>query len=803
MDDVDLHGLLRELDERARHGFDRAVHVALDDDVELLERSDGDTAADFVERHVLLGHDALHALQLLAFVGDFACRAVVLHHVERIAGLRCAVQSQHLYRRRGAGGIDLLAVLVEHGLHAARVGARQDHVAHVERTALHEDRRDVPAALVERRFDDRALRLLVGVGLQVEHLGFEQHLFEQFVEVKALLGRNLLILVFTAPRLHQIVHLRELLLDVVGVGVGLVDLVDGEDHRHACGLRMVDGLDRLRHDAVVGRHDDDRDVRYGGTAGTHGREGFVARRIEERDLLAVELDTVRTDVLRDTPGLAFDDVGFADVVQQRGLTVVDVSHDRDDRRTGHEVFLLVFALVVDGLLDLDRDEFDLVAELLGDHDERFGVEALVDGDHQSQVHAGRDDLRGRHVHHRRQLAHGHELRDFEGRAFLFLAFELFVHTLGNGVAFILAVFGTLAFGTLGRQACQGVLYLLRNLLVAHFGAYDRLGCGLAFVFVAAAFARFGLVLGAGTVLPALSGTVLAALAPLSTLLVAAALRIAPRGLADVDFLLLQALALVLAAGHESRHVHRTEYLRPGEGHGLRTEDVVFGSGRFRRGCRGFCGLGVRLPGSLCCGCRRGRCCGFCRFSGSSLCCGRRRGRCGVACLCSRGWLCRTGFRYCGCGGRCGLCGSFGRLGRCRCSGCRRMLCGGFFSFCLRGGGSLGFGRQVDLAEELRLLDFVLDADYVAFDDHLFFLLALLLLSFFEGDGRLLQGDTLADRLACIACGAVRPELLLQDGISLRVDQRIGRPVALDALLLQEVRDGIQSHLELLCNLNEP
>ena len=407
---------------------------------------------------------------------------------------------------------------------------------------------------------------------------------------------------------------------------------------------MVDGLDRLRHDAVVGRHDDDRDVRYGGTAGTHGREGFVARRIEERDLLAVELDTVRTDVLRDTPGLAFDDVGFADVVQQRGLTVVDVSHDRDDRRTRHEVFLLVFALVVDGLLDLDRDEFDLVAELLGDHDERFGVEALVDGDHQSQVHAGRDDLRGRHVHHRRQLAHGHELRDFEGRAFLFLAFELFVHTLGNGVAFILAVFGTLAFGTLGRQACQGVLYLLRNLLVAHFGAYDRLGCGLTFVFVATAFARFGLVLGAGTVLPALSGTVLAALAPLSTLLVAAALRIALRGFADVDLFLLQALALVLAAGHESRHVHRAEYLRPGKGHGLRTEDVVFGSGRFRRGGRGFCGLGVRLPGSLRCGCRRGRCGGFRRFSGRSL--GslssrrrmHRRCGCGGACRCGRGCL---------------------------------------------------------------------------------------------------------------------------------------------------------------------
>ena len=569
---------------------------------------------------------------------------------------------------------------------------------------------------------------------------------------------------------------------------------------------MVDGLDRLRHDAVVGRHDDDRNVRYGGTAGTHGREGFVARRIEERDLLAVELDAVRTDMLRDTSGLAFDDVGFADVVQQGGLTVVDVSHDRDDRGARHEIFLLVFALVVDGLLNLDRNEFDLVAELLGDHDERFGVEALVDGHHQSQVHAGRDDLRGRHVHHRRQLAHGHELRDFEGRAFLFLAFELFVHTLGHGVAFILAVFGTLAFGTLGRQACQGVLYLLRNLLVAHFGAYDRLGCGLAFVLVAAAFARFGLVLtlGAGTVLSALPGAVLASLAPLSALLVAAALRIALRGFADVDLFLLQALALVLAAGHESRHVHRAEYLRPGKGHGLRTEDVVFGSGRFRRGCRGFCGLGVRLPGSLRCGCRRGRCGGFRRFSGRSLGSLSSRRRMHRRCGCGRACLRRPGFRACR-HGRCGLCGSLGRLGRCRCCGGRRMLCGGFFRFRLRGGcrRSLGFGRQVDLAEELRLLDFVLDADYVAFDDHLFFLLALLLLSLFEGDGRLLQGDALADRLACIACGAVRPELLLQNGIGLRVDQRIGRPVALDALLLQEVRDGIQSHLELLCNLNEP
>ena len=46
---------------------------------------------------------------------------------------------------------------------------------------------------------------------------------------------------------------------------------------------MLDGLDRLRHDAVVGRDDEDDNVRRLGAAGTHHRERFVARRIEEND----------------------------------------------------------------------------------------------------------------------------------------------------------------------------------------------------------------------------------------------------------------------------------------------------------------------------------------------------------------------------------------------------------------------------------------------------------------------------------------------------------------------------------------
>ena len=203
---------------------------------------------------------------------------------------------------------------------------------------------------------------------------------------------------------------------------------------------MVDCLDGLRHDAVVGRHDDNRNVRNGRAAGTHGREGFVARGVEERDFLSVEHHAVSADVLRDTAGLALDDVGLADVVQQRGFTVVDVTHHGNDRRTRHEVFLLVLVLVGDGLLDFGRHEFDFVTELLGNHHQGLGVETLVDRHHQAQVHAGHDDLRRRDVHHRSQLADRHEFRDFERRTLHLLAFELLVHALGHGVALVLAVF---------------------------------------------------------------------------------------------------------------------------------------------------------------------------------------------------------------------------------------------------------------------------------------------------------------------------------------------------------------------------
>ena len=100
---------------------------------------------------------------------------------------------------------------------------------------------------------------------------------------------------------------------------------------------MIDRLDGLRHDAVVGSHHQDDDVGGLSTTGSHLGERSVARRVDEGDLLAVALDLIRTDVLGDAAGLTVGDVGVPDAVEQQRLAVVDMTHHGDHRRPQRRV----------------------------------------------------------------------------------------------------------------------------------------------------------------------------------------------------------------------------------------------------------------------------------------------------------------------------------------------------------------------------------------------------------------------------------------------------------------------------------
>ena len=135
----------------------------------------------------------------------------------------------------------------------------------------------------------------------------------------------------------------------------LIHLVDGHDDLNARGLGVVDGLDGLRHDAVVSGDDENGDIGAHRAARTHLGKGRMARRVEEGDGLAIDFNGIRADVLRDAASLSGRDLRVADIVEQARLAVVDVAHDDHDRRTGDKLVCGVLMVVEQALFDGDDD----------------------------------------------------------------------------------------------------------------------------------------------------------------------------------------------------------------------------------------------------------------------------------------------------------------------------------------------------------------------------------------------------------------------------------------------------------------
>ena len=161
-----------------------------------------------------------------------------------------------------------LAVLVEHRADPAVGLAGDDRVTDVERAALHQHRGDRAATLVEVRLDRDTAGLGVGVGPEVERrVCGQQDRLEQLVDVQPALGGDVDEHGLAAVLLGDQVVLGELLAHLGRVGVLLVDLVDRDDDRHLGRLGVVERLDGLRHDAVVGGHHEHRDV---GDLARHG-----------------------------------------------------------------------------------------------------------------------------------------------------------------------------------------------------------------------------------------------------------------------------------------------------------------------------------------------------------------------------------------------------------------------------------------------------------------------------------------------------------------------------------------------------
>ena len=438
-------------------------------------------------------------------VGKGASLALVLEHTELVTGVGHGLQAQDLNGVGGTGLGDGAALGVEHGADAAVGEAGDKRIAHVQGTAGHEHSSDRAAALVELGLEDVAGGKGVRVGLELEHICLEQHGLEQIVDTDLLLGRDVDEHVLSAPLLGDDAVLGELLAHAVGVGAGLIDLVDGDDDGNAGGLGVVDRLDRLGHDAVVGSHDQNNDVGHLGTTGTHSRKGGMTRGIDEGDLAVINHDLRSTDGLRDAARLAGSDAGVTDGVEEARLAVVDVAHDGDDRCAR----LKVGGIVVEreGVLLLGGDDLDLTAQVVGNELDEVVGHGLCHGERRAQQEQALDDVVGRNVEGLGELLDGNALGDLDGvellgvhalgQRLLYLALLLSLGSLA--LALLLALLA--ATGGLARGLLDGSTSLLEHLLAAVLlGLASHAAIVVLFVVVTAlALLALALLIGVGEV----------------------------------------------------------------------------------------------------------------------------------------------------------------------------------------------------------------------------------------------------------------------------------------------------------------
>ena len=262
--------------------------------------------------------------------------------------------------------------------------------------------------------------------------------FQQFVQTLTRGCRYFDVLCFTGHLFNDDLVLQQVRTDFVRVGFVFVDLVDRHDHRHLGRFRVVNRFDRLRHHSIIRRDHQNDDVGDLRTARPHRGKGRVARCIEEaQNLTVVGCDLIGTDVLRDTARFAGLNLGFADRVKQRCLTVVNVAHDRDDRRTRDQIFRIVFGFL-DHVFNVSvGNTHHFVAEFLDDQLGCVSVDGFVLRDHHAVCHQCFDNGTN---------AFGHPVRQFgnhDRRRQVNVAHDLF--TLNRTAHCLLALAFLLAF----------------------------------------------------------------------------------------------------------------------------------------------------------------------------------------------------------------------------------------------------------------------------------------------------------------------------------------------------------------------
>ena len=269
VNDADTNLIVGELFKGLANRLNGALHIALDDDGQLQHLAFADMLKEVIQRDLLVALEFLLFLLHAALFYQLARQLFVLNGIKDIAGGRYFGKSGDLHGAGGACLLDLLTLIVGHYTHATDRRTGNNGFAGMEGAGLNEDGGNGSAAGIQLGFDDGTLCHTVGVGSQFHGIGNQQDHLQQVIQSLAGLGGNGDTDGIAAPLLGNQFIFGKLLLDTLGIGFRLIHLIDGDDNGNACLLGMVDRLDRLGHDAVIGGNDQYGNIGDLRAAGSH------------------------------------------------------------------------------------------------------------------------------------------------------------------------------------------------------------------------------------------------------------------------------------------------------------------------------------------------------------------------------------------------------------------------------------------------------------------------------------------------------------------------------------------------------
>ena len=393
MQDPNPDLVIADFFHRLNDRFGRPLHIRLHQN-----RQFGDIFICFgfcqklIQCHTCTGSGLLILGDFGTIIGDLAGFALIRNHMQDITGLWRAVQAENLDRDGRHRLFDPLTLVIDQRADLAPLLAHNKDIAGLQCAFLHQNRGNRATSGIQLCLDHGALGLAIRIRSQLQQFRLQNDGFQQLVQTGAIDGRNLNVQHIARHFFNDDLMLKQLGPHLVRIGARPVNLVDRHNERHFGSLGVVDGLDRLRHDAVIGGNNQNNDIRYLGTTGAHRCKCRVAGRIQEGQDRAIDIDLIGADMLRNAASLARDDVGFSDGIQNRRFAVIHVPHDRDHRRTRLQRVRIVF-LGDDDIFDIGRRNPDrLVTEFLDDQFRRIRVDRLVLRRHDTVCHQRFDHI---------------------------------------------------------------------------------------------------------------------------------------------------------------------------------------------------------------------------------------------------------------------------------------------------------------------------------------------------------------------------------------------------------------------------